>query len=126
MLSVFQPATCASTVPVEYMPKRTAEYQGSFIQEVYNISVDLAPLLLEARIPVCPDADSGGCSPLHDAPILLLSPGYRGTRLYYNVIASALASEGFIVITIDHPGERISSSIPMAIQSTATPQKSPT
>ncbi|KAF2023431.1 PAF acetylhydrolase family protein [Setomelanomma holmii] len=104
MLSVFQPTTCASTVPVFYMPNITAEYQGPWIQKMYNISVDLTPLFLEARLPVCLD-DPSSCSPLYDAPILLLSPGYRGTRLYYNVIASAIASEGFIVIAIDHPGE---------------------
>ncbi|KAH7401430.1 Alpha/Beta hydrolase protein [Pyrenochaeta sp. MPI-SDFR-AT-0127] len=77
MLSVFQPATCASTVP-----------------KVFNISVDLTPLFLDARLPVCPD-DPRSCPPLDDAPILLLSPGYRGSRLYYSVMASAIASEGF-------------------------------
>ena len=104
MLSVFRPATCASTVPVLYMPNKTAEYQGPWIQKMFNISVDLTPLFLEARLPVCLD-DPSSCSPLPDVPILLLSPGYRGSRLYYNVIASAIASEGFIVITIDHPGD---------------------
>jgi dienelactone hydrolase len=104
MLSVFRPATCAFTVPVFYMPNKTAKYQGPWIQKMFNISVDLTPLFLEAHLPVCPD-DPINCSPLHDVPILLLSPGYRGSRLYYNVIASAIASEGFIVITIDHPGE---------------------
>ena len=38
-------------------------------------------------------------------PILLFSPGYSIPRLYYNVLASAIASEGFTVITIDHPGD---------------------
>jgi len=102
MLSIFQPATCASTAPVLYMPNKTAEYQGPWIQKMYNISFDLTPLLLEARLPACLD-DLSTCSP--HAPILLLSPGYRGTRLYYNFIASAIASEGFIVVTIDHPGD---------------------
>jgi predicted dienelactone hydrolase len=104
MLSVFRPGTCALTVPVFNMPNKTAEYQGPWIQEMFNISVDLTPLFLEARLPVCPD-DPSSCSPLHDFPILLLSTGYRASRLYYNVIASAIASEGFIVITIDHPRE---------------------
>jgi dienelactone hydrolase len=104
MLSVFQPATCASTVPVVYMPNKTAEHEGSWIQKIFNVSVDLTPLLIEARLPVCPD-DPSSCSPLDDAPVLLLSPGYRGTRTYYKFIASAIASEGFTVITIDHPGE---------------------
>jgi dienelactone hydrolase len=106
MLSVFQPATCASTVPVAYMPNQSAEYQGPFLQRMFNVSIDATPIFLEARLPVCPDDPS--TSLLQDAsilPIVLLSPGYRGTRLFYNVIASAIASEGFIVITIDHPGE---------------------
>jgi dienelactone hydrolase len=106
MLSVFQPATCESTVPVVYMPNKIAEYQGPWIQEMFNTSIDFSPLLLEARIPVCPNnVTLGECSPLHDVPILLFSPGYRGTRLYYNFMASAIASEGFMVITIDHPGD---------------------
>ncbi|KAF2502202.1 hypothetical protein BU16DRAFT_474360, partial [Lophium mytilinum] len=102
MLSVFQPATCTSTMPVSYMPNKTAEYQGPFLEKQFNISVNLTPLFLEARLPVCPD-DPNGCSPLDNHPILLFSPGYGIPRLYYSVLASAIASEGFIVITIDHP-----------------------
>jgi dienelactone hydrolase len=102
MLSVFQPATCASTVAVPYMPNKTAEYQGGFLQQTFNISANFTPLFLEASLPVCPE-DASGCSPLEDGPILLLSPGYSISRLYYSVIASAIASEGFTVITIDHP-----------------------
>jgi dienelactone hydrolase len=106
MLSVFQPATCASTVPVVYMPSKTAEHEGPWIKSIFNISVDLTPFLLEARLPVCPDvSNSSDCSPLDDAPVLLLSPGYRASRLYFNYLASAIASEGFTVITMDHPGE---------------------
>lgn len=102
MLSVFQPAKCTSTVPVAYMPNKTAEYQGPFLKSFFNISADLSPVFLEARLPVCPD-QSRDCSLMDDFPILLFSPGYTGPRLLYNVIASAIASEGFIVITIDHP-----------------------
>lgn len=102
MLSVFQPATCATTVPVFYMPNKTAEYQGPFLQKQFNLSVNFTPLFLEARLPVCLD-NCISYSSVEDHPILLLSPGYGIPRLYYNVIASAIASEGFIVITIDHP-----------------------
>ncbi|EFR01419.1 PAF acetylhydrolase [Nannizzia gypsea CBS 118893] len=102
MLSVFQPARCASTMPVPDMPVKTAEYQGPFFQKTFNITANLTPLFLEARLPVCSD-HPGSCSPLDDVPILLLSPAYSVPRLYYNVIASAIASEGFIVISIDHP-----------------------
>jgi dienelactone hydrolase len=104
MLSVFQPATCATTIPVPYMPNKTAEYQRQYLQTYFNLSADLSPLFFEARLPVCPN-DGDGCSPVEDVPILLFSPGYTAPRLYYSVLASALASEGFMVITIDHPGD---------------------
>ncbi|USP75078.1 PAF acetylhydrolase family protein [Curvularia clavata] len=86
------------------MPQKTAEYQGPWARDTFNISADLTPLLLEALLPVCPN-NHNSCAPVYDAPIILLSPGYRGSRLYYNVVASAIASEGFMVITMDHPGE---------------------
>ncbi len=105
MLSVFQPARCASTVPVSYMPDEIADYQGPFIQNLFNISTNLTPLFREARLPVCSSRRPRGCSPLDDSPILLFSPGYSIPRFYYNVIASSIASEGFTVITIDHPGD---------------------
>ncbi|ORX99818.1 Alpha/Beta hydrolase protein [Clohesyomyces aquaticus] len=104
MLSVFQPVTCASTVPVPYMPNQTAEYQGPFLQQAFNISADLTPLFLEARLAVCPD-DLRDCSSQEGWPILLFSPGYGIPRLYYSDLASAIASEGFTVITIDHPSD---------------------
>ncbi|ORY68972.1 Alpha/Beta hydrolase protein [Pseudomassariella vexata] len=84
------------------MPNKTAEYQGPFLEKTFNISANIAPLFLEARLPVCSDHPDS-CSPLDDVPILLFSPGYSIPRLYYNVLASAIASDGFIVITIDHP-----------------------
>ena len=102
MVSIFQPATCTSALPVPYMPNRTAEYQEPFLKDTFNISADFSSLFLEARLPVCSD-HSKDCSPLKSAPILLLSPGWGIPRFYYNVLASAIASEGFIVITIDHP-----------------------
>jgi dienelactone hydrolase len=86
------------------MPNKTADYQGPFLQKIFDISSNLTPLFLEARLPVCSD-HSGNCSPLDDPPILLFSPGYSIPRLYYNVLASAIASEGFMVITIDDPGD---------------------
>ncbi|RMZ69278.1 PAF acetylhydrolase family [Pyrenophora seminiperda CCB06] len=105
MLSVFQPATCESLVLVPYMPDQTAEFQGAYLQRQFNISDDLASLFLEARLPVCPGEAKGYSPILDDGPVLLLSPGYGVPRFYYNFIASAIASEGFTVIAIDHPGD---------------------
>jgi predicted dienelactone hydrolase len=104
MLSVSQPASCTSTVPLLYMPNITAKYQGPWARKKFNLPVDLTPILLKARLPVCLDDPRSG-SPLDEPPILLLSTGYRSSRLYYSVVASAIASECYMVITIDHPGE---------------------
>jgi dienelactone hydrolase len=102
MVSIFQPTKCAFTVPVHNMPTRTAKYQGKWIQKNFNLSIDLSPLFIEALLPVCPN---DGHPPLDDVPILLFSPGLGGTRLWYNIVASAIASEGFTVVTMDHPGD---------------------
>lgn len=107
MLSVLQPSECKSRVHVPYMPDTTAEFQGPSLKQIfslYNFTLDLSPFFLEARLPVCP-SPSDECSPLEDVPILLFSPGYSIPRLYYSYLASSIASEGFIVITIDHPGD---------------------
>ena len=102
MLSIFQPKICSSTISVPYMPNKTAEYQGKYLQELFDIEEDISPIFLEARLPVCP-AESNGCTTLEHSPILLLSPGWAIPRFYYNILASAIASQGFTVITIDHP-----------------------
>lgn len=104
MLSVFQPTACASTLSVPSMPREVAEYQGPFLRQTFNISDDFSPLFQEARLPVCPDRPKKrACAPPDANRILLFSPGYSIPRFYYNVLASAIASEGFTVITIDHP-----------------------
>ena len=36
-------------------------------------------------------------------PLLLFSPGFGQSRLLYSAMARSLASEGYIVITVDHP-----------------------
>lgn len=104
MLSVFEPALCISTVSVPYMPNKTAEFQGPFLQQILNTTLNVTPLFREARFPVCAN-HANTCQHEEDFPILLFSPGYSIPRLYYNYMASAIASEGFTVITIDHPGD---------------------
>lgn len=36
-------------------------------------------------------------------PLVILSPGFTGSRLFYAVQARALASMGYAVVTLDHP-----------------------
>lgn len=104
MLSVFEPTDCKSTVPVPYMPNATALHQGPYLQKQFNITQDFMPIFLGAELPVCTSITSQ-CEINENVPILLFSPGYAVPRLYYSSIASAIASQGFRVITIDHPGD---------------------
>ncbi|KAK6395184.1 hypothetical protein LTR81_026141 [Elasticomyces elasticus] len=38
-----------------------------------------------------------------EIPLVLMSPGNSGSRLEYSIIAQAVASQGYTVVTIDHP-----------------------
>jgi len=105
MLSFFEPTLCASLEPVPYMPDKTAEFQGPFIEEILNSTLNVTPIFQQARLPVCTSQKRSCAPPTDDFPILLFSPGYSIPRLYYNFMASAIASQGFTVITMDHPGD---------------------
>jgi dienelactone hydrolase len=87
------------------MDNITAEYMGQDIRERFGFAFDIAPIFQSARLPICSDASSNCTLTEEDPPVLLFSPGYAGSRLMYNVLASAIASQGFIVITIDHADE---------------------
>jgi dienelactone hydrolase len=108
MVSVFQPANCTCTVAVPNMPNKSAEvlaaYSQEYAQMLANLTFEFGPLLRDAHLPVCV-GDATSISPLQDSPVLLFSHGQAGSRLWHNVFASALASEGFTVITMDHPGD---------------------
>lgn len=117
VLSVFQPATCKSVVEVPYMSNATAAIQGPFIQKRFGLEADLSPIILEARLPVCTGKQflrrSEDCAPARDElPVILISSGFASPRGYYSVLASAIASEGFTVLTVDHPGESNSITYP--------------
>lgn len=44
------------------------------------------------------------CSRTHNArPLLMFSPGFGQSRFLYSAMARSLASEGYIVVTVDHP-----------------------
>ncbi|PVI01495.1 alpha/beta-hydrolase [Periconia macrospinosa] len=103
MVSIFQPAKCASTVAIPNMPEKSAKYQAAFLSRAFNTTAwDIESLFLQAQLPVC-EGNSSTTALVKNTPVLIFSHGFGGTRLWHNVVASALASEGFTVITTDHP-----------------------
>ncbi|KAJ9608755.1 hypothetical protein H2200_006526 [Cladophialophora chaetospira] len=85
------------TIP--YMPPSTA----AIYDKMYS-SIGLPPGSFESiKLPVC-DVNITAKRPNHPQyPVLLFSPGLGNSRLLYGAMAQSLASQGYVVITIDHP-----------------------
>jgi dienelactone hydrolase len=93
MLSFFYPATRRKDYPLApVFPPLFAQNQD----QLYGLPPGTSSLLIS-------QAHSG--APLHkdDFPLLLFSTGYGTSRLVYTAAAEDLASEGYIIVTIDHP-----------------------
>jgi predicted dienelactone hydrolase len=101
MVSSFYPAAlrkdCVSYESL-YMPNATA----NFYDEQFGAFGIPADTFTSLQLTHCKSRSS------HDLkgqqfPVALFSPGLSNSRLIYNAMAQALASKGYIVITIDHP-----------------------
>lgn len=93
MLSFFYPATRRGSYPLApVFPPLSAQA----IEQLFGLPPHTAELLY---------SQAHASAPLHkgDFPILLFSTGYGSPRLLYTAAASDLASEGYIVVLIDHP-----------------------
>jgi hypothetical protein len=92
-MSIHHPRTLHGQ-PIRFLPRSRP---GNTIW----LSQNPGPLFAAAGLPVC----SSDCELAADPPTLLFSPGYTGSRLLYSLVAPAIASYGFTVITMDHPDE---------------------
>lgn len=102
LTSVFYPTTLMAdcdTYTAAYFPPKTAAIQDEYYAS-YGIPNGTWQSL---NMSLCDASCSGpGRSKF---PVALFSPGSGNTRLLYNEIAQSVASQGFVVITIDHPGD---------------------
>ncbi|CAG9955350.1 unnamed protein product [Clonostachys rosea f. rosea IK726] len=101
LISSFSPLAlgdnCTSTL-VDYMPPQTTIAYGA-----YAADNGLPEALFEdIRINFCQPSACHGTK--HQKyPLVVFSPGLSASRLLYTLQAKALASYGFVVVTIDHP-----------------------
>jgi len=101
MVSSFYPVALREQcldIPSQYMPEATAafieaEYQAFGVPNNTFASLDLVHCKPRGRLSVRNQL----------FPTVLFSPGLGNSRLLYSAMAQSLASEGFNVITIDHP-----------------------
>ncbi|KPM44917.1 hypothetical protein AK830_g1636 [Neonectria ditissima] len=93
--------TC-KTKQVAYMPPATAEVYGAQASAM-GLSNDTFSAL---TLGVCDISSLKGCnsrSKIHRYPLAVFSPGAGNSRLLHGLMARSLASQGYVVITVDHP-----------------------
>jgi hypothetical protein len=97
MTSVFAPTHCKVDLEkIDYLPPATAEYY-SHLYGAYGLpNGSLQSISFQA----CPEPPKGHHLQF---PVVIFSPALGTTRLFYNAIAQAVASAGYIVVSIDHP-----------------------
>ena len=86
---------------VPYMPPVTAAAYGQVAE-----SLGLPDTLFQGyELEFCNSnkTRTSKCKTEARFPVLIFSPGYGGSRLLYSAQVRDLASQGFLVITVDHP-----------------------
>ncbi|KAH8679062.1 Alpha/Beta hydrolase protein [Tricladium varicosporioides] len=100
MISRFDPLplnTCYRNKKVSYMPPSvSAAMDGIFTP--FGLPAGIFGSL---DMVVCSQPDY--YKPNETWPVVLFSPGFNATRLLYSILAQEIASQGYTVITIDHP-----------------------
>ena len=99
MVSVYSPipsSQCSNLSSTEYMPDKTA----NFYDQTYGPLGIPAGTFGSLKLQIC--------TQIHrkyrprQYPVLLFSPGLGNSRLEYGAIAQSVASNGYVVISIDH------------------------
>lgn len=102
MVSAFYPTTelqyCRQK-SISYMPPGAA----SVYDQIYSQYGVPNGTMGTVRLTVCHTNTTGIKHNHPQYPIVVFSPGLGNSRLLYSAMAEAVAAQGFIVITVDHP-----------------------
>ena len=102
MISAFYPSGNISQCHSEfqpYMPPRTAAYEGQTFAQ-YGLPNNTFSSL---RLSLCELGVGQSTRDQTGTPLVIFSPGLGNSRLFYNFLAQSVASQGYTVVTIDHP-----------------------
>jgi pimeloyl-ACP methyl ester carboxylesterase len=103
MISRFDPvppAHCGTTKLVQYFPKIVATTEDITLEPASYPT----GLLGKLQMQVCSgERVVDDSSDKRKFPLVLFSPGWNTTRLFYSLLAQEVASYGYTVVTIDHP-----------------------
>ena len=97
MTSIFAPTICEVDLKkIDYLPPATAAYYSDLYGAYGLPNGSIQSISFQA----CPEPPKEQY--LH-FPVVLFSPALGTTRLFYNALAQAVASAGYVVVSIDHP-----------------------
>lgn len=112
LVSTFIPLN-TTTTPCVY---HTTPYMTPLVAEDYGILASSAGLpnttFSSLTMQLCDIPQGKPCSKSRNErsgitkfslPLVLFSPGFGQSRLLYSAMARSLASEGYVVVTVDHP-----------------------
>ncbi|KAI4141685.1 MAG: hypothetical protein LQ340_007571 [Diploschistes diacapsis] len=101
MVSVFYPSRYSANCTMkfaQYLPNATAAFENQQLA-VYGIPNGTVEAL---RLSLCPTHETT-LPIVRQTPVVLFSPGLGTSRLFYSALAQSVASQGYIVVTVDHP-----------------------
>ena len=87
---------------VSYMPSATALFEDNTLAAYGVPNATLEQVVLPGYHGKPDQSTNASCTD-EEYPIVLFSPGLTVSRLLYSTVAEAVATYGYIVITIDHP-----------------------
>jgi hypothetical protein len=87
---------------VKYMPDETAKLFSKEAEESFSFKVPFGSVRLQMCDMEAPKKHDSHCSDFgkKDFPLVLFSPGHHDPRLVWGAQASAMASHGYVVVTI--------------------------
>lgn len=98
MVSSFAPMVCQNTEYVQYMPPAVAAANDAHFASVGIQDGTFGSF----QIASCTKPHSGGAD--HQLfPLMIFSPGLGISRLLYQATLQAVASHGYVVVSVDHP-----------------------
>lgn len=102
MVSSFSPMVCDNTEYVQYMPPAVAaandaHFASMGIQKGTFESFEI----ISCSKPPAPHPSGAGKHPTF--PLMIFSPGLGISRLLYQATLQAVASHGYVVVSVDHP-----------------------
>ncbi|KAF3392590.1 putative 1-alkyl-2-acetylglycerophosphocholine esterase [Penicillium rolfsii] len=101
MVTTFTPVNCGRGLSTPFFPNATARYEDESFQSFGLPLGTFESLRIQTEIPQQQQPPS---STYHgDYPVVLFGPAIGTSRLIYTSLLQDIASNGFVIVSVDHP-----------------------